>query len=209
VWYLTIPLAIALLGVTGIAVMVWRKMPYLRKLTPEAHELGDTLAHDYVPEVLDWWVSIPWRQYVQTVLVELEKILRQVRLFMQTLDRLWDRMIRKVRRTHQEAGKQHEEIVAQQEVARQEKEEEDEDDKTFDINDPEQLKQEEQNLIVAIAQNPKDVASYQRIAQVYVRMDQVGDAIEALEAALKLDPENVRMTKRVEALKQRQAVKQL
>lgn len=207
--YLTIPLGIALVALLAIAVVVWRKMPYLRKLTPEAHEVGDTLAHDFAPELLDWWVSIPWRQYVQAVLVELEKIMRRFRLFMQGLDRLWERVIRKVRRTHQEAAKQHEEIVAQQEVARQEKEEEDEDDKNFDINDPEQLKQEEQNLIVAIAQNPKDVASYQRIAQVYVRMDQVSDAIEALEAALKLEPDNVRMAKRVEALRQRQAVKQL
>ncbi len=206
--YLTIPLGIALVAVLGIVVVVWRKMPYLRKLTPESHEVGDTIAHDFAPELLDWWVSIPWRQYIQTILVEIEKGMRRFRLFMQSLDRIWERSIRKVRRTHQEAAKQHEEIVALQEVARQEKEE-DEDDTSFDINDPEQLKQEEQDLIVAIAQNPKDVASYQRIAQVYVRMDQVSDAIEALEAALKLEPDNLRMTKRVEALRQRQAVKQL
>ncbi len=52
--FLIIPLTIALAAFIGIAVVVWRKMPYLRKLAPEAHPVGETVLHDYAPELVQW-----------------------------------------------------------------------------------------------------------------------------------------------------------
>ena len=40
--YLTIPLGLALVALLGAAVIIWRKMSFLRRLTPESHEMGDT-----------------------------------------------------------------------------------------------------------------------------------------------------------------------
>ena len=198
--YLIIPLGLALAALIGIVVIVWRKRTYLRKLTPGSHETGATFFHDLAPELIEWFRSIPWRQYWHTTLVELEKFLRKMRLVVSSVDRISDRVIRRVRTVHQETARQHEEIVAQrQEEAAAKQEEPDE----IDMSDPEQLKQEEQRLIVAIAQNPKDVALYSRLAQVYMRLQNYADAIEALEAAVKLEPDDVRLTKRLERARQR------
>lgn len=198
-FYLIVPLAIALGALIGVSVIVWRKMPYLRKLTPESHEVGDTLLHDLAPEALHWITHIPWRQYLHAILVELEKLLRWMRMVASAFDRVSDTVIRRVRRVHQDAAKQHEASVAKEEKKeeeRREKEEHEPDD--LDMRDPEQLKQEEQRLIIAIAQHPRDPKLYGDLAKIYMRVQAYGDAVEALEQAVKLDPENEYLTKRLE-----------
>lgn len=198
--FLTIPLVLACIALVGIVIIVWRKMPYLRKLTPESHETGTTPVHDLAPELIDWFRAIPWRQYLHNVLVEFEKFLRQIRMVVSSLDRVSDLVIRRVRTVHQETARQHEAVVAQrQEEAAAKEEEPDE----IDMSDLEQLKQEEQRLIVAIAQDPKDVQLYSRLAQVYMRLQNYSDAVEALEAAVKLDSDDASLKKRLERAKQR------
>jgi tetratricopeptide (TPR) repeat protein len=200
--FLIIPLSLVVIAIIGIAIIVWRKMPYLRKLMPESHETGDTILHDFAPELIDKVKSIPWRQYVHQVLVELEKLLRRGRLLMSSLDQASDKVIRKVRRVHQETARQHEEVVAQrqeEEAAKQEQEEPDE----IDLEDPEQLKQEEQRLIVAIAQSPKDVQLFRRLARVYMRLQEYNDAIESLEAAAKLEPDDTSIAKQLDRARRR------
>lgn len=198
--FATIPLSIAFVSLCVIAYMVWRKMPFLRKLTPESHEVGSTVLHDFAPELIDWFRSIPWRQYVRNVLVELEKVLRHGRTLMSSLDRASDKVIRKVRRVHEETERQQKQIVAErkEEVARREEEPDE-----IDMADPEQVKLEEQRLIVAIAQNPKDVGLYSSLARVYMRMQNYGDAVEALSAAVKLDPESDDLKRRLERAERR------
>ncbi len=198
--YLIIPLILALIALIGVVVIVWRKMPYLRKLTPEAHETGETVLHDFAPELIDQVRSIPWRRSLHNMLVEIERILHRGRSLMASVDRASDTVIRKVRRVHQETARQEEKIVAQRQEEEAAKHEEPDE---IDMDDPEQLKQEEQRLIVAIAQDPKDVALYSRLAQVYMRLQNYGDAVEALEAALKLDPEDTRIAKRLERARAR------
>lgn len=192
--FLILPLLIALVSLLAMAFVVYRKMPYLRKLAPESHPAGQTIVHEYAPEVVDWAVSIPWRQYMRNALVEIEKLLRKGRLLMSAIDRASDTIIRKVRRVHIETAKQHEAIVAhrQEEEARL-AEEPDE----IDLDDPDQLRQEEQRLIVAIAQNPKDVEQIIRLARVYMRLQAYADAIEAFEAAAKLLPDEASIQKRL------------
>lgn len=193
--FVIIPLSLALVALIVVTIVVWRKMSYLRKLTPEAHEFGDTMLHDYAPEMMDWLASIPWRRFVHNFLVEFEKVLRKGRLLMSSLDRASDKAIRKVRTVHQATAKQEEAIIAQrQEEEARQAEEPDE----LDMDDPEQLRQEEQRLIVAIAQNPKDVALYVQLARVYMRLESFSDAIEALQAAVKLAPEDEGIAKRLE-----------
>ncbi|MCC6404869.1 MAG: tetratricopeptide repeat protein [Candidatus Yanofskybacteria bacterium] len=198
--FLIIPLSLAFVAFIGAAVIVWRKMPYLRKLTPEAHEVGTTIFHDFAPEVVERVSTIPWRQYVHTVLVEFEKLLRRGRLLMSALDRASDKVIRSVRRVHQETAKQQERIEIAQEL---EKAKEETDTDEIDMDDPEQLRQEEQRLIVAIAQNPKDAQLYSDLARVYLRLQNYPDAVEALEAAAKLTPDDEQLAKRLERARRR------
>jgi tetratricopeptide (TPR) repeat protein len=189
----------------GITVIVWRKMSFLRKLTPEAHEMGDTWLHDMAPETIDWLRGIHWRQYTRSLLIEFEKVLRQGRILMSAVDRASDRLVRKVRRVHEETTRQVEEHKAQIEAA---KEEEEQDLEAIDLDDPEQLKLREQSLIVAIAQNPKDAVLYSDLARVYVKLGNFADAIESLQTAAKLDPEDQILVRRLEAIKRRMASQQ-
>ena len=131
---------------------------------------------------------------LHNTLVEFEKLLRKGRLLMSSLDRMSDKVIRKVRTVHQETAKQEQVITAQrQEDQARMTEEPDE----IDMDDPEQLRQEEQRLIVAIAQNPKEVDQIIRLARIYVRLEAYQDAVEAFEAAAKLSPENEVLQKRL------------
>jgi len=199
--FIIIPLSLSLVALIAATVIVWRKMPYLRKLTPESHEVGQTLLHDFAPELMEWIAGIPWRRFVHNVLVEFEKILRWGRVLMSSVDRASDRFIRRVRRVHEETARQQEEIRVQREeelIARQ-TEEPDE----LDMDDPEQLRAEEQRLIVAIAQNPKDALLFSRLARVYMRLESYADAVDSLKAAAKLAPDDESIAKRLERAQRR------
>jgi tetratricopeptide (TPR) repeat protein len=198
--FIIIPLALVFFSCVIVTIVVWRKMPYLRKLQPEAHEMGDTVLHDFAPEVIDAVKAVPWRQYVHNALVEFEKALRRGRLLMSSLDRASDKAIKKVRRVHEETARQHEQIVAERKEEAARKEEEPDE---IDMEDPDQLRQEEQRLIVAIAQNPKDFDLYSRLARVYMRLQNYADAVEALEAAQKLAPEDESIASRLERARKR------
>ena len=198
--YLTIPLAVALLAVLAIAVIAWRKMPFLRKLTPDAHPPGASLLHEYAPELIDSAKRLPWRQFLHETLVRIETGLKGIREAFRRLDQASDRFVRTVRRGAQQAAQKHEEAVARQAEERQEQER---DMDEVDFDDPAQLKAEEQRLIVAIAQNPKDHTLYSDLARVSMRMHTWKDAVEALEQAYRLQPENEQYLKRLERAKRK------
>lgn len=195
-FYLTIPLILALIASMAVVFIVWRKMSFLRKLTPEAHEMGESWLHDMAPEAVDWFRAVPWREYLHNVLVELEKFLRRIRLMFMAIDRWSEYLMRTTRRAHQKTAKQ---VIEHQEQIQAAKEEAVEDDlDEIDMDDPEQLKQEEQRLIVAIAQSPKDAELYSDLAKVAMRMRNYTDAVEAMEQAVKLEPGNEQYLKRLE-----------
>lgn len=181
----------------AVAIIVGRKMPYLRKLTPEAHETGETLLHDFAPEAVTWVRGVPWRQYLHHALAEVEVGLNRLRQAMYAMGHASESVMKGVRKAGQQAAKSHEAAVAQQEEEKKEREAEYDPDEV-DLTDPEQLKAEEQRLIVAIAQNPKDVSLYSDIARVYMRLHAYNDAVEALEQAVKLDPDTTEYLKRLE-----------
>jgi tetratricopeptide (TPR) repeat protein len=201
--YLWIPLGIALVAALAIAVMVWRKLPYLRKLTPESHEVGDTLLHDYAPETVDWFRSIPWRKAAHSVLTDVERALHGMRSAAGALDKASERLAKSVRRAGVQAARQHEESVAALQEEQQERATAYDADE-LDMDDPEQVKQEEQRLIVAIAQSPKDGKLYSDLARVYMRLHSYGDAVEALTQAVKLMPDDETLPKRLERAKRKQ-----
>ena len=197
VLYFIIPLAIFVVAVVLALSIVGRKMPYLRKLTPESHETGETIIHDFAPEAVEWIRGIPWRQFLHRILSELEIGLNRLRQAMYGLGHASESVMKGVRRAGQKAAKSHVAAVAQLEEDKKEREAEYDPDEV-DMTDPEQLRAEEQRLIVAIAQNPKDVELYSDIARVYMRLRAYGDAVEALEQAVRLDSDTTEYLKRLE-----------
>ena len=197
--FLTIPLILIAITLLGVVVVVWRKISFLRRLTPESHEFGESWLHDMAPEVVDWYRGVPWHQYLHNALVETEKFLRRVRLLFSAFERLSEQLVHKVRHVHQETAKQVQEHREQIEAEKAPESDPDE----VDLNDPEQLKQEEQRLIVTIAQSPKEASLYSDLARVYMKMRNFSDAVEALATAAKLEPENESYAKRLESAKKR------
>src|SRR3989344_8282427 len=185
--FIIIPLILIGLSLVCVAVIVYRKMPYLRKLSPESHEVSDNILNDFFPELIGWFNQIPWHQYRQKSLQELEKGLRRMRLAFLKIDHIFSRLIQKVRRTHLATEIEHSttlQIESNMEVAKT--------DNTEIVAEPtaEDLKGQEQQLIIEIAQAPKNVGLYEKLGDLYLKMDNILDAKEAYEAGLGFGPDN-------------------
>lgn len=202
--FFTIPLGIAVGATVAVVVLILRKSSYLRRLTPESHELGDTVLHDFAPEVMDWYRHLPWKRLHQHLLGWVEVVLARLRGISFTLGKASDSVIRNVRRAGQQAGREHEQAVARREAELEEKRLQEEHDlDEIDMDDPEQLKAEEQRLIVAVAQDPKDHGVYSDLARVYMRLHAFSDAVDALEQAHRLAPGDEQYLKRLERAKRK------
>src|SRR3989344_1951434 len=99
-FYLTVPLAILLISFAGITAIIWRKLPYMKKLTLESHDTGGNFIFELAPEARVFSEKIKLKEYKDRFLVELEKFLRRIRLFFLKFDALAESLIKKIRRSH-------------------------------------------------------------------------------------------------------------
>ena len=177
--------------------IVYRKMPYLRKLSPESHEVSANIFDDFIHELILWFKQIPRHQYRQTSLQEIEKGLRRMRLVFLKIDHASARLIQKIRRTHQVAHLGHAisispevsiEAVAPERMAV--------------VVDPtaDDLKGREQQLIIEIAQDPKNAGLYEMLGDLYLKMSNIPDAKEAYEAGLGFNPDNQTLARKYSTL---------
>ena len=60
----------------------------------------------------------------------------------------------------------------------------------------EDMKREEQGMIIEIAKNPKDSRLYEVLGDLYVRMNNFSDAKESFEAAMELSPHDEGLQKK-------------
>src|SRR3990167_122051 len=97
--FILTPLILLLVSVVGISVIIFRKMPYLNKLTPETHIGGNVLA-DLFPEFSERFKSLKLKEYGNLWLVELEKLLRRLRVVSLKMDRISDSWIKKIRKNN-------------------------------------------------------------------------------------------------------------
>lgn len=195
--FIIIPSILIGLSLVGMAVIVRRKMPYLRKLSPESHEVSENIFEDFFPELITWFNQIPWHQYRQTSLQELEKSLRRMRLVFLKIDHASARLIQKVRRTHLATHLEHTASIQPEtsnEVMVPEHME--------IVTEPtlEDLKGQEQQLIIEIAQDPKNAGLYETLGDLYLKMENVQDAKEAFEAGLGFNPDNRTLARKYSAL---------
>ncbi len=194
--FLLIPLTLLLASVVGISVIVFRKMPYLNKLTPETHlsaqtgAVGDILA-ELFPEFSEGFKSLKLKEYGDVWLIELEKLLRRLRVFSLKMDRISESWIKKIRNGNvsratnavvEEKNKEAEMPVIKVQHA-----------PGMSLED---MKREEQKLIIEIAKNPKDSKLYETLGDLYVKMNNLSDAKESFEAAIELNPHNEELQKK-------------
>ena len=64
----------------------------------------------------------------------------------------------------------------------------------------EDMKKEEQRLIIEIAKNPKDFKLYEILGDVYLKTNNLSDAKESYEAAIELNPHNEELQKKLSQL---------
>ncbi len=183
-----------LASIVGISVIIFRKMPYLNKLTPETHlstqtgAVGDILT-DLFPEFSERFKSLKFKEYSNLWLVELEKFLRKLRVVSLKIDRISDSWIKKIRRGNgfgaitSVVSDQTETSISKIQPS----------PKTT----LEDMKREEQRLIIEIAKNPKDSKLYEVLGDLYVKMNSFSDAKESFEAAIELSPNNEELKKKL------------
>jgi len=195
--FIIIPLILIGVSIVGIALIVRRKFAYLIKLSPEAHEVSDNICEDFFPELISWFKQIPWHQYRQISLQELEKGLRRARLVFLKIDHASARLIQKVRHTHLATDLEHNASIQAETKT----------DLTVPEHmemvvepAPEDLKGQEQQLIVEIAQDPKNASLYETLGDLYLKMDDTSDAKEAYEAGLAFGPDNQNLARKYSRL---------
>src|SRR3989344_9178074 len=157
----------------GIFFIVWRKMPYLRKLTVTDVQSGQSIWSDLFPELASGVNSTRLKHYRGVWLLELEKVLRRLRVMSMKMDRMSDSLIKRIRNVTERkhpAGSTSSPQVLPAAVL---KTEEQTKQATTD-----EMKREEQRLIIEIAKNPKNSALYDVLGDLYVKMSNFADAKE-------------------------------
>jgi len=192
--YLYIPLALILLSACGIIYIVYRKMPYLKKLTPESHEMNDNIFRDFFPEIMAHINEAKLKQYQKNLFVELEKLVRRLRVVTLKLDHISDRLIKKIRHQHISAHLEHKAMLEEKNM------ESESENKSQAATLEEELKDREQKLIIEIARNPKDPALYNLLGDLYIQMHNVEEAKESYEAALALNPHDLALARKYSQL---------
>lgn len=194
--FLFIPLATTLLSLFAIFFIAWRKFTYLKKISEPA---GATIEKngfanffsDLFPEIVYRYKKLDFEAYKSSLLKELEKLLRRLRLISLKIDRLTNSLLWKIKRESDKNGsKKAIEFKTETETISPKKE-----------NLAESLKREEQQLIIEIAKNPKNPELYKKLADVYIALKNFPDAKESLEAALELDSEDRQTKERLEGIK--------
>lgn len=193
--YLLVPFLLIIFSAAGIALVIYRKMPYLKKLTPESHEVGDSLFYDFFPELSEYIDEAKFKELKKNFLKELEKLVRRLRVVTLKMDHISDRLIKSLRRSHITAHLEHKALL-------EEKTEEPVTTPAPVSAEPsqEELKAREQQIIIEIAKNPKDPVLYNQLGDLYLAMHNVEEARESFEAALALTPNDLVLARKYSQL---------
>jgi len=197
---LVIPVLLIIVSLLTAFVVIARKFPYLKKLTPSAEQsFSATWVWDFVPEVRERYQRIDWIAQKNFWLKEGEKFLRRIRLAFLKIDSATHALIKKlsVSRLEEVTGDGlKEEAVKPSEI-------------TSPVapiiapKDHAELKRDEQALIIAVAKDPKNPELYRQLAMVYMELGNPGDATESLRTVMQLDPEDKTSEQRLAELERR------
>lgn len=199
--YIIIPLAIILISALAMILVVWRKLPYLKKLPVDSVSVPEAgILESFFPEARRYLRKIDFSLYRELFFKELEKFLRRLRVVSLKLDRFSHQLIDKIHANG--STKANVEHLSASPVGGA---------KTAGgetalpavlpvLSVEEKQKKEEYVLIVEIAKNPKNAELYKKLADLYILSENFSDAAEALETALKLDPEDKKTAAKLRAV---------
>ncbi len=196
--FFLIPFGIFLVSLFLIAWLAARKFVYLKKLAPGVIDNLDTAQEsfwaEFFPEAAQHLKMAKLREYGAAILAEFEKLLRRLRLISLRIDTLMSQLVHRVRKSNarrEETLGRETESEAEKYIGRPVR--------TGDAK-KQDLKEEEQRLIIEIAKNPKDAELYKRLGQVYLKTGENGDAFESFKRALELNPEDGEAKTKLEKL---------
>lgn len=191
--FITIPLVLILVSAIGIFIIIWRKMPYLRKLSVSDTHPSTSLWADFFPEAINSFDGAKLKKYRDMWLAELEKILRRLRVVSLKMDRTSSSLIKRLRNfSEKDANNPPGAIITETEenvlLSEQKRE--------VAQESLENMKKEEQRLIIEIAKNPKNSSFYEALGDLCLKMNNPADAKESFEAAIELSPNNEDLKKK-------------
>jgi len=196
--FIILPLAIFLISIAAIFWLAARKFVYLKKLAPGVIDNLDMVQEnfwaEFFPEAAQHLKMAKLREYGAAILAEFEKLLRRLRLISLRIDTLMSQLVHRVRKSNarrEETLDRGTESESEKDISRPVR--------TGDAK-KQDLKEEEQKLIIEIAKNPKDAELYKRLGQVYLKTGESGDAFESFKKALELNPEDGETKAKLEKL---------
>lgn len=189
--FLLLPIFVFIVSICLIGYLSFKKFEYLKKLVPETSNGQNSgiksFAEELFPEIFGYAQKIDLKSHKAGLLVEIEKLLRRLRVITLKIDAFSHRLISRIR----VSNLNHEKAAMAEEAAKDNQIEEDKEITKFPhLLSDDDLKKEEQKLIIEIAKNPKDVELYKTLGSVYMRLKQYPDARDSFASALKLEPEN-------------------
>ena len=191
--YIILPLVVIVISTAVMAVIVGRKFPYLKKLPVDAAVPESGIVGGFLPEVFHFFKKIDLSFYKDLFFKELEKFLRRLRVVSLKIDSFTKHLIDKIRTNGQKDRIEHltpkQEDHQETEVAIMAK-----------LSPEEKQKKEEHVLIIEIAKNPKSPELYKKLADIYILEENFSDAVEALETAMKLNPEDKKTAAKLRAV---------
>lgn len=210
-YFILIPLGLTLISVLGIVIIIWRKVPYLKKLNVDETALGQenrdfTLQDfflDFIPEFKGESVNTRAKEYKNLWLSELEKFIRKLRLLSLKVDRISESLIKRIRRVNKaKIAPVGEHAATPEPVIEAKAEPTPVADHKSPVRSLEILKQEEHRLIIEIAKDPRNYRLYKVLGNLYVEMKNYSDAKDSFEAALELNPEDPELKEKLSSVLQ-------
>lgn len=207
--FLLVPLSLIVVSILGILLVVLRKKNYLSKLYSlnTAGNVENSTAinfnfswkkygEDFFPEIKTLFNRLEIHKYKGHWLMEIEKILRRIRVIFMRIDRWSDSTIKKIRKIHinntlNDSGRSFksdpvESFIEPNRINKNKPESVESDTSISHIF----LKNEEERLIIEIAKNPKNPKLYEELGDIYMEMSGFIDAKESYEAAIELNPQS-------------------
>lgn len=191
--FVLIPLIFLFVSLVGIFYIVWKKMPYLKKLAIDGAGEGHDFWSGFFPGVSSWVKSIDLEVHKVTWMKEFEKFVRRLHIISLRLDNFTNLLLHKIRTKNGE-------VKNGAVKAQFEKTEENGKPKTV-INPLEILKKEEQRLIIEIAKDPKNPDLYRKLGDLYLELKNLKDAEESFLVALDLDPDDLESKNKLHKIK--------
>lgn len=133
---------------------------------------------DFFPEIGVFLKKVDVARYRGRFFDEVEKGLRMIRIASLKIDSATDSMIHKVKKS----GTNGEREVVEEIPERN-------------------FKEEEEKLITAISEEPKNCVLYTKLGDLYLEMKSFDDAAEAFRVCLELDPKDKEAVKKLEKVK--------